>query len=249
MTKRFSLVLFALCLVGPARAADDAKAARETLDRAVKAMGGPKLLAKKALSGTSRGTVEVLGNKSPVTNEWTVQGLDQLKWISEVKLGDNTAAVVLVLNRDKTWVKGNNGEPNPLNKEQTKSLQQGIAGLRLAESLLPLTGKEWKLSSLGELKFDDVTTVGIKAVKKGLPELDLYFDKATHLPLRAEMRIAEPGGLDIPYVAKFANYKKVEGRQFFTKLTVLREDKILLEMERSDFQAKDKVDDETFEKP
>jgi hypothetical protein len=249
MTKQLALVLFALCLVGSARAADDAKAARETLDRAVKAMGGSKLLAKKALSGTSRGTVEVLGNKSAVSNEWTVQGLDQLKWATSVTIGDNPTAVVLVLNRDKSWVKGNNGEPNPLNKEQLKASQQGFAGLRLAESLLPLTGKEWKLSSLGELKFDDVTTIGIKVAKKGMPELDLYFDKATYLPVRAEMRIAEPGGLDIPYVAKLANYKKVEGRQFFTKLTVLREDKVLLEMERSDFQAKDKVDDETFEKP
>jgi hypothetical protein len=249
MTKRLSLLLFLVLTACPLRAADDAKAARETLDRAVKAMGGEKLLAKKALSGTSRGTVEVLGMKNPVTNEWTVQGLDQLKWVSEVKLGDNTAAVVLVLNRDKTWLKGNNAEPNPLTKEQTRSLQQGFAALRLAESPLPLTGKEWKLSSLGEMKFDDVTAVGIKAVKKGMPELDLYFDKATHLPLRAEMRVAEPGGLDVPYVAKFAAYKKVEGRQYFTKLTVLREEKVLLEMERNDFKAKDKVDDETFEKP
>jgi hypothetical protein len=249
MMNRLCLVLISLCLAGPLRAADDAKAARETLGRAIKAMGGEKLLAATALSGTSRGTIEVLGNKSPVTNEWTVQGIDQLKWVSEVKLGDNTAAIVLVLNRDKTWIKGNNNEPNPLNKEQTKALQQGFAGLRLAEWLLPLTGEEWRLSSLGELKFDDVTAVGIKAVRKGLPELDLYFDKATHLPLRAEMRVTEQGGMDVPYVAKFGAYKKVEGRQYFTKLTVLRDDKVVLEMERGDFRAKDKVDDETFDKP
>ncbi|MFO0844744.1 MAG: hypothetical protein U0797_20500 [Gemmataceae bacterium] len=250
MTKRLTIVLALALAAGPLGAADDSKAARGTLDRAIEAMGGRKLLAKKALSGTSRGSVELLGIKSTVTNEWTVQGLDQLKWVTDAKLSDgNTAAVVLVLNGDKTWAKANNGEPNPLEREQTRALQQGFGALRLIESLLPLTGKEWKLSSLGELKIDDVAAVGLKVAKKGLPELDLYFDKATHLPLRAEMRITEPGGLDVPYVAKFAAYKKVEGRQYFTKLTLLREDKVVLEMERGDFQAKDAVDEETFGKP
>lgn len=246
--KKLSVILIAL-LAAPLLGDDDAKAAREALDKAITAMGGPKLLAKRALSGTSRGTVEALGMKNAVTNEWTVQGLTQLKWVAEVKLNDNPAAITLVMNGEQVWIKGNNGDANALMKEQAKAFAQGFAGLRLAESLLPLTEKEWKLSSLGELKFDGVAAVGIKAVRKGLPELDLYFDKETRLPLRAEMRVAEPGGLDIPYVAKFAAYKKVEGRQLFTKLTVLREDKVVLEMERGDFKARESVDDETFAKP
>lgn len=249
MTGRFSLILLLVCATHPMCAEDEAKAARAMLDRAVKAMGGPKLLAMKALSGTSRGTLEALGNKNPVTNEWTVQGIDQFKWVTEVKLNDNPAAITVILNRDKSWVKGNNAEAGALTKEQSRALAQGFAGLRLAESLLPLTGKEWKLSSLGELKLDDKDAVGIKAARKGLPELDLYFDKATYLPMKAEMRITEQGGLDIPYVAKFGSYKKVEGRQYFTKLTVLREDKVVLEMERGDIKAKDQVDDEMFAKP
>jgi hypothetical protein len=212
-------------------------------------MGGEKLLAAKALSGTSRGTAEVVGIKATVTNEWTVQGLDQFKWVSDVKVGENPGAVTLVFNKDTAWLKGNNAAANALTKDQTKALSQGFVALRVAESLLPLTGKEWKLSALGELKIDDKAAVGIKAEKKGLPALELYLDKGTHLPMKAEMRIAEPGGLDVAYVARFAEYKKVEGRQYFTKLTVTRDDKVVLEMERSDFKAKDKVDDETFEKP
>src|SRR5687767_4496320 len=139
MRTRLVPVLGLLLALAPARAADDAKAARATLDRAIKAMGGEKLLAAKALSGTSRGTAEVVGIKATVTNEWTVQGLDQFKWVTEAKINENTAAVTLVLKGDKAWLKGNANPSNPLTKEQTKALAQGFAGLRIAESLLPLT--------------------------------------------------------------------------------------------------------------
>src|SRR5262245_15457032 len=172
-------------LAPPASYADeDAKAARATLDRAIAAMGGPKVLAARALSGTSRGTIFVLGNKSPVTNEWTVQGLDQLKWVTEVTLNDNPASIIVVVDRDKGWIKGNDNPAGPLPKEQLPAILQGFAALRLVETLLPLTEKGWKLSSLGEIKVGDKPAVGVKAVRKGMPDLDTYFDKASGLPVR-----------------------------------------------------------------
>lgn len=238
-------------LVAPAacRADEDAKAARATLERAIKAMGGPKLLAARALSGSSRGSVFVLGNKSPVTNEWTVQGLDQLKWVTEVTLNDNPAAITVVIDRDKGWIKGNDNPAGDLPKAQLPAVLHGFAGLRLVETLLPLTGKEWKLSSLGEIKVGDKPAVGVKAVKKGMPDLDIYFDKASALPVRAEMRIKETGDTEAAYVATFGGYKKIDGRMHFTRLTVKRDDAVVLEMERGDIKAKDKVDDATFSKP
>jgi hypothetical protein len=251
MRKRLSLLSVLLVLVSPRSGAadEDAKAARATLDRAIKAMGGPKLLAARALSGSSRGTIFVLGNKSPVTNEWTVQGLDQLKWVTEVTLNDNPAAITLVVDRDKGWIKGNDNPSNPLPKEQLPALLQGFAALRLTETLLPLTEKVWKLSSLGEIKVNDKPALGVKAAKKGMPDLDVYFDKETALPVRAEMRIKEPSGMEVAYVAHFGGYKKIDGRMHFTRLTVRRDDMVVLEMERSDMKAKDKVDDATFAKP
>src|SRR5262245_8408145 len=253
MSTRLPLVtLLLLCpfLAPPAcRADEDAKSARATLDRAIAAMGGPKLLAARALSGSSRGSIFVLGNKSPVTNEWTVQGLDQLKWVTEVTLNDNPASIVVVFDRDKGWVKGNDSPAGALPKAQVEAVRQGFTALRLVETLLPLTEKEWKLSSLGEVKVNHKPAVGIKAVRKEMPELDVYFDKADGLPVRAEMRIKEADGMEAAYVATFAGYKKVEGRMHFTRLTVQRDDKVVLEMERSDIKAKDKVDDVTFAKP
>lgn len=247
MTRRLSLLT--LLLLSSALFAEEAKSARETLLRAIKAAGGEKLLAAKALQGKSRGTLLLLGNKSPVNNEFFVQGLDQVKWSSEVTLNDKQVTAVLVIDKDKGWIKGDNAEPGTLEKKQIKAFLQGFAALRLVESLVPLTTKEWKLSSLGELKIQDRSAIGIKAVKKGLPELDIFFDKETHLPLKAEMRIEEPDGKDIPYTAHFSDYKKFAGRLFFTRLKVYREEMLVLEMERQEIQVKDNLPAETFAKP
>lgn len=248
MARCLSLVAV-LALTGVAQA-EDAKEARAVVERAVKAMGGAKRLGMPALSGTGKGKVFILGKDQPVTNEWTVQGLDQVKWAMEVTLNDNPATQIqIVVNKDHGWIKGGTGEPSEIQKDALTPSRQGMLGLRLAESPLPLLGKEWKLTALGELKIGDQTGVGVKATRKDTPELDLWFDKATSLPIKAEMRLTEQGGEEKLYVGLFGGYKKVEGRMYFTKLKVLRDDKTVLDMERGDFKAKDKLDDATFAKP
>lgn len=241
-----------VCLLGlPAAglAEEDGKAARVLLERAITALGGKTVLTARGLSGTSRGTAYALGMKAPVRNEWIVQGLDQVKWTTDVTLNDNPTTIVLVINRDSGWLKGGNSDAGPVAKPQLTAFRQAMAGLRLAEWLLPLTEKGWKLSSLGEIRIDDRPAVGLKARRKGLPELDLYFDKTTYLPVKAEMRILESESMEAVYVARFAEYRKVEGRQYFTKLTVHRDDQLVLDMERADFKPHDRVDDATFARP
>ena len=86
---------------------------------------------------------------------------------------------------------GNRQDANPLPKVELAAFREGLRGLRLAETLVPLTGKEYALSSLGELKVNGRPAVGIKAKKKGAADLDLWFDKKTRLPVKAEMRVTD----------------------------------------------------------
>src|SRR5262245_15806598 len=96
-------LLSLLGLAAPCRADD--KEARAVVDRAVEALGGRKLLAAEAsLSGKSKGHVVLKGNKSAVTNEWLVQGTDQLKWSSQVTLNDNPVSIKIGLDRGKGWI-------------------------------------------------------------------------------------------------------------------------------------------------
>lgn len=250
MTARDLALILTLSLpAAAARGDDDAKAARAVVDRAIRAAGGAKPLAKPSLRGKSKGTITLAGKSSAVANEWTVQGTDQLKWSTDLTLNDQAATFVIVLNGARGWISGNNNPANPLPKESLAAFREGVRALRLAEALVPLTGKDYALTTLGELKIDGRPAVGIKAKKKGAADVDLWFDKATNLPVKAEMRLTEQGENEATWTAYFGGYKKIGGRQHFTTLKVQRDAKTVLEMERSDIKAGDKLDDETFAKP
>ena len=242
--------LLALSLLAPALHADEAESARRIVDRAVAASGGAKRLAEQqSLSGTSRGTLTLNGAGRAVENAWTVEGPDRMKWAADVTMGDQTLNIVLVLDGERGWIKGNAAEAAALKADLLAPLRHGFNGLRLAETLTPLLDREAKLSPLGELKVDDRPAVGIKVSRKGRPELDLYFDKKTHRPAKAEMRLTELNDVEATYTAFFADYKKVNGRMVFTRLTVKRDGEVVLTMLRSNLEAKAKAAEGTFARP
>jgi hypothetical protein len=243
--------LLVLGLVGIGRA-DEGKDARALLDRAIKAMGGEKVLAAEgSLAGKSKGNVVVNNVKMPASNEWTVQGTDRLKWTTEVTINDKPVNITLGLDRGKGWLQAGDAKAGDFPKDYLPAFVKAFAGLRLVETLLPLRDKGVKLSSLGEIKVDDKPAVGLKVARKGQPDLDLYFDKETNLPVEARMRLkdAGSGSEDVEYVGRFTDYKKIAGRMHFTKLKVERDGKVVVDMERSDIKVGEKLDDATFARP
>jgi hypothetical protein len=253
MCARMVLMAGALLLVGGRPLlADDSKEAKTTLDSAIVALGGEKVLkAEGSLSGKSKGHVVLNNVKSSVSNEWIVQGTDRVKWTTEVTLNDNPLSVTLGMAGGNLWIRAGNGKANDLSKEYQAPYKQTFAGLRLVENPLLLLDKGVKLAHLGEIKVDDKPAVGIKVTRKGQPEMDLYFDKKTHLPVKAIMRIkdAGSGSEDVEYVGYFSEYKKFGDRLCFTKLKVERDGKVVIDMERSEIKVGEKKDDATFEKP
>ena len=250
MPTRSLLLVLGLSAVGSILGADETKAARRIVDRALVAAGGAKLLAsQQSLSGTSRGTIQLGDAQHTIENSWAVQGLDKLHWKSDLTAGDQSLNIVLVLDGKRGWIQGNGGKSSELKGELLTPLRQGFAALRLVETLTPLLDRETTLTPLGELKVDDAPTVGVKVTRKGMPEMDLYFDKATHLPAKAELRMTEAGKVEATYAAFFTEYKKVAGRLVFTRLTVKRDDKIVLTMLRSNLEAKAKAAEGTFAEP
>jgi hypothetical protein len=245
------LTFAGLCLGALAGSAEENKVARQLLDRAIDALGGLELLQKeKAITGTSEGTVHINNKANKVRNEWSVQGLDQLKWSSEVTIDDKSLSVVLVMNAKKAWIRvAGASEAAEPGAEQVALFRPAIAGLRLAESPHLLRDRAYQLSPLGELKVGDRPAVGIKVCRKGMPDLDLYFDKVTHLPVQAQMRLQEQPGREVTWTAQMGDYVKQDGRQRFTRLTIQRDDQVVIEMKRSNIKSSTGLDASTFEKP
>src|SRR4051812_45757461 len=78
-------LLCAPLLWSAARAGGEARAARVVLETALRVLGGADKLAEQpARTGQSRGTLFVKDGQVAVTNEWSAQGLHQLKWSTEL---------------------------------------------------------------------------------------------------------------------------------------------------------------------
>jgi hypothetical protein len=240
-----------VCLASTLARADDAADARAVLDKAIKALGGADQLAKHpAVTWKSSGTITANDMKIAINDQWSAQGFDRFRWEFEVTIDGRALNGLIVIKGAEGWLKIANQPVTKVPAEVLPLLKNGLHIPRLVDALLPLRDKAFKLAPLGELTINDRAAVGIKVSHKDYPDVDLFFDKETALPLRSEFRVKEPMATDeTTYAFYFDGYKEFGGRKFATKITFKRDDKTTIELERKDVTPMEKLDDSTFAKP
>jgi hypothetical protein len=244
---------FAVCLLlvvySPAWA-DDQADMKAVVDKAIKAAGGEAKLKKlKAVTWKAKGTVSHDNKKANFTIDASLQGIKQAKLDISAEVDGQSRDVGLVINDDKGWEKNPN-RVEAIPKEILTFLKNDFYALRLAQMLVALKDKECKMSSLGEVKVENKPALGIKVTRKGHADVDLYFDKKTHLPVKCTIKGKEgKDNQEHTHDFFFSEFKKTQGVQHFTKVVFKRDDKSMIEVELSDIQAVDKLDKETFAKP
>jgi hypothetical protein len=126
----------------------------------------------------------------------------------------------------------------------------GLHAFRMAQMLTPLKHKDLTLSSLGEIKINDRAALGIKIAKKDHPDLDLYFDKESHLPVKCGLRIKEPETeKEATYEWLFSGFKEVAGVKHTMQVVLNRDGKKRLGMEISEVKPEENVEETVFAKP
>jgi len=233
-------VSFALLTLLSARA-DDAADARTLIGKAIKAAGGKDKLAKfKAQTFSEKGTYYGAGQGMPYTGTYAVQWPDKFRM--EIK-----DVFTIVLDGDKGWIKFM-GETKEMNKEQLASQKESTAA-QYATTLLPLEDKSYMLTMLPEIKVDGKPALGVKAVKKGIPDVSLYFDKTTSLLIKYSFRTKAEDGKEVTQDVYLSDYQDVDGIPISKKVVLKRDDKQFVEAEVSDVKILEKLDDKVFAKP
>jgi hypothetical protein len=248
---RFSLglsLVVGLVLAGASRGDDQAEA-KALVDKAVKAMGGAGKLAKcKAFTTKGKGTIYQPGEVA-ITEETYWQPPEQYRADMEIT-GDNLKLkLVYVFNGDKGWIK--TGEKTA---EMPKELREGFKdyfyALRLGMNPADLKEDEAKLSPLGEVKIADRPAAGVQVTRKGYRDLNLYFDKETGLPSKAEIttrNVFEDG--EVLHEFFFSEFKEFDGVKVYTKVLWQKDGKKYLEREMTEFKPEEKLDEGVFGKP
>ncbi len=178
-----------------------------------------------------------------------VQGVDHIRWNATINEMGRMESGTIVVTPEKIWGKGSNAEAEEAPMDFA-FIRDVFRTIRLSENLTALRGKEVMVSHLGELKIENRPAVGLKVTTRGRPDVDLFFDKETSLPLRAEVRVTEPMKTnEVVYTFSFADYKDVNGIKQYSKITLKRGDKSNMEMEFGDFKFQEKLDNTLFAKP
>jgi hypothetical protein len=240
------------CLAGRLWSGEGENAARKIIDRALKAQGGEATLMKsRAVTMKGTGKFYGMGDEGiPFTGEWAVQGDDQMRFVVEGKVGDQTFKLVKVINGAKGWVQLMDGKATPMDKETLAEEKEQIYQNWVA-ALAPLRDKQFKLAPLGEVKVGDRAAAGVRVSRQGRRDVNLYFAKDTGLLLKSEATIkdTEGGGKEMTQETLYDAYKEFQGIKQPTKLTIRRDGKRYVEAEISEMRFEGKLDPGLFAKP
>lgn len=238
------LAVLLLAVLGPAASATEAEA-RLIVEKAIKAHGGEKALAKTAIAKrTDTGTQAVLTREVPLVSQVSRNLPDRIRLQLEV---DRKFSTTLVLNGDKGWQSEGSGPASTLPPGRVRELREE-AYVWWLTTLLPLTRPECKLSTVPDIKIDGEPAVGIKVVRKGNADTRLYFLKRNGLLVRIERRTPE-GGVDVNKEYSFGGYKEIDGVTIHTRESVKINGRKWTEFTISNYSFPAKIDAAQFSSP
>ena len=239
----------ALAVAVPARA-DDQADARKIIDKAITAHGGAEALAKNPASTSKmKGKFYGMGEGIDFTGTFSMHPPDRFYFEIKMTIMNQAFTLVQAMKGDKGWV-SLNGMVQDLPKEGVAEIHEGLHVHELGR-LVCLTGKDYKLSTLGEVKVDNKPALGIHVEFKGRRDVNLFFDKETGLLVKTETRAKDAMMGDQEFTAEnyLREYKKVGAVMVPQKVEIRRDGKLFVEGETTEYTTSEKLDDALFAKP
>ena len=236
----------------PAGQAQDADS-KAIIDEAIKAIGGlekAKKLEKGAFIAKAKGNVEAMGAKIDFTLEAYAQPPHKSKAVINVMFNGMQIEIIRIVDGDKGWLSAM-GQVKDLEKEEIDE-HKAMEHVESVTNLYVLTqDKAMKLSPLGESKVGDTPVVGIQVSKKDKRDVNLYFDKKTHLLVKSEYRAVEQfTKMEVAQEKLYSDYKELlPGIKMASKQLINNDGKRYMELEMTEITSVERHDDGLFKKP
>jgi hypothetical protein len=237
----------ALLFVGFARAGDAQKEALAILDKAIKAQGGAEMLTKYP-AGTfkTKGKLEILDGLD-ITQEVVYQMPGKFREEMSFQANGMPFKSIVVFNGTKGALQVNGQE---MKLDKLDDALREASYMFDAFRLVPLRDKAYELTAVGETQVNGKPAIGIRASHKGRPDLTIYFDKETYLPVKVQHRTLDiQSGMEIDQERIITEYQKVDGVPVPKRLVVNRDGKKFLEGEVLEYKQHEKVDEGLFKLP
>jgi len=246
------LHIFLCCLISSAvvveafetAAADDRAACLTLIERALRVRGGEDRLATWPAE-----TGKLTGKYAGQSFVCLYSTLPPDRWRYEMKIGDSEV-VGIVDGRAGWFIRPHDNSVTAMTADQLADSRESLY-LGWLETLVPLRGKDFALTSIGEIEIAGESATGIRVSSKGHADIALYFDEATGLLVKTERRIknAEQGGKEVLEETIVSQYEEVRGVKISMKQVTTHDGKPFAEWSRTEVELLKTLDDKLFRNP
>jgi len=232
------------CAAGTVRADEEAN---QIIDKAVAAHGGAEIYAKqKGGYMKGRGKLEIMGGLE-IAQEIHYALPDKFKEVVEFEVMGQKITTETICNGEKVVIKAN-GQEVPVDEKIKDAVREAVKTMQFGR-LTSLKNKDITLATLGESKVEGKPALGIKVSAKGQKDVDLYFDKETHLLVKMERKGINPSGEEVNEERLFLEYKKTGKFPEMKKVVVKHDGKTFIELEVLETKILETVDENLFAIP
>src|SRR5688572_14011112 len=181
MLRTGTVIVACLAVAGwtmSARAQDDEL--RALVAKAVKAQGGKELLKKyQGAQVKYKGEVDSMGIMAKVEGEVYVFP-DRMKNVIGVEVNGMNIKIQQGFDGKVLWIDVMGMAQEIKDDDKIKDMKENMYAEQVG-NLWELDSKEYKLGSLGDMKIKGKDTIGVRVSKEGKRDVNLWFDKTTHL--------------------------------------------------------------------
>jgi hypothetical protein len=232
--------------------ADEQADLKAVIEKAIKAAGGDEKLAKfTAQTFKGKGKWYGMGDGIDYTGTWDVQRPDKMRVQIEVSAGGMSFTFIRVVNGNKVWSKLNDTTTTVEDKDEIAEAKEANYVGWVATLRPLLKEKDFTLTALDEIKVDGKPAVGVHVFHKDHRDVNLYFDKDKGLLVKAESMVKDfmDGGKEFKQETLYGDHKEVNGLQLPMKLVINRDGKKYIDVEVTEIEPKEKLDNSLFDKP
>ena len=248
---RVPVLSFAVVFMfAPAVRADDAADARAIIEKAAKALGHKPDAQAGPMAWKEKGTFTGGGFKMDYTSDWVFQGPDRMRFDMASEFGGMKIAFSVAVNGDKAWESAF-GKVQDITGDKLDYIRDEAYQIHVTSLQPLLSDKGFTLATAGTQDVNGKKAVGVKVTREKRPTVTIYFDKATGLPVKAEMTVKDEfqKWKEVPQEVYFDDFKDTNGKKMFTRMRIVRDGKTMIESTLSDAKTPDKLDPKLFDKP
>jgi len=251
---RTRILIAALALLAcslPMRAQDDES--RALVLKAIQAAGGKETLAKyKAAQVKYKGEVDFMGMPAKVEGEVFVNYGDRMKNVIGVEINNMNLKISQGFDGKIGWMDVMGMVMELKDKELIDEMKESMHA-EAVTNLAVLDSKDYKLSSLGQMKVMGKEAVGVRVSKEGKRDVILWLDKKTHFVIKSEHRGKDPfnpASSEVNEEKYYDRYKAVQGVQTPQYMEVHHDGKKIVSLELTEARLHERpLEDSTFAKP